>query len=224
MSFYDDIFKYKSFDEKKLTEYGFTRDGEKLCLKAPIMEGQFYIAVRISPEGGADVSAYESDSCEEYTLFKIEGAAGEFVGKMRAEAEEILQDIAEKCCRTQIFKLEQTQRILQIARQLYGDEAEFLWDKLPDCAVLRRKDCGKWYAVIMAVQKGKILDGGEGLTEALDLRADPEEIDGLADGKRYFRGYHMNKKHWFTVLLDGGVSTEEIQKRLKKSYALAVKK
>ncbi|MDR3176713.1 MAG: MmcQ/YjbR family DNA-binding protein [Desulfovibrio sp.] len=55
------------------------------------------------------------------------------------------------------------------------------------------------------------------------MRIKPEEIDTLIDGKRYFPGYHMNKKHWFTICLDGSVSTEEIFCRIDESFALARK-
>ena len=31
-------------------------------------------------------------------------------------------------------------------------------------------------------------------------------------------GYHMNKKHWITVRLDGSVPDEEIEKLVRLSY------
>ena len=43
----------------------------------------------------------------------------------------------------------------------------------------------------------------------------------MIDKKRYFPGWHMNKKHWYTIILDGSVSTEEICSRIDESYRLA---
>ncbi|MFH2219705.1 MAG: MmcQ/YjbR family DNA-binding protein [Pseudomonadota bacterium] len=37
-------------------------------------------------------------------------------------------------------------------------------------------------------------------------------------------GYHMNKKHWNTVVLDGSIPDEEIFTMIDDSYDLVVKK
>lgn len=63
--------------------------------------------------------------------------------------------------------------------------------------------------------------GGEELVEIVDLRAKPEDVDALVDGKSYFPGYHMNKKHWFTILLDDSASMEGTFRRIDESFALA---
>ena len=36
-------------------------------------------------------------------------------------------------------------------------------------------------------------------------------------------GYHMNKRHWNTVILDGSVPQEELLEMIDGSYALVVK-
>ena len=36
-------------------------------------------------------------------------------------------------------------------------------------------------------------------------------------------GYHMNKRHWNTVILDGDVPPGEIERMIDSSYALVVK-
>lgn len=64
----------------------------------------------------------------------------------------------------------------------------------------------------------------ESTAEIIDVRCDPEELAKLIDNRRYFAGYHMNKKHWLTMPLDGTVPIEEICSRLGESYRLAAKK
>ena len=61
----------------------------------------------------------------------------------------------------------------------------------------------------------------DGFVEILDLQSPPECIAEIVDGKRYFKGYHMNKKHWMTVCLDGSLPFKEICKRIDESYLLA---
>jgi predicted DNA-binding protein (MmcQ/YjbR family) len=51
-----------------------------------------------------------------------------------------------------------------------------------------------------------------------------EEIDVVVDGKKYYPGYHMNKKHWVTICLDGSVPIEEVFRRIDESYGLAAGK
>ncbi|MBF1207631.1 MAG: MmcQ/YjbR family DNA-binding protein, partial [Fusobacterium periodonticum] len=41
------------------------------------------------------------------------------------------------------------------------------------------------------------------------------------DNKRYFPAYHMNKKHWCTICLDGTVELEKIYRLIDISYELA---
>ena len=56
--------------------------------------------------------------------------------------------------------------------------------------------------------------------EIINLKGRTEDIERLVDNKRYFPGWHMNKKHWFTVVLDGTVILSEICKRIDESYLL----
>lgn len=37
-------------------------------------------------------------------------------------------------------------------------------------------------------------------------------------------GYHMNKKHWNTVIIDGSISNKELQKMIDHSYELVAGK
>jgi predicted DNA-binding protein (MmcQ/YjbR family) len=36
-------------------------------------------------------------------------------------------------------------------------------------------------------------------------------------------GYHMNKRHWNTVILDGSIPRGEIERMVDNSYALVVR-
>ena len=126
-------------------------------------------------------------------------------------------------CIKYVFQEDCAKKILRYAAEQYGDDPEYLWDEYPEYAVLRRRDTGKWYALLMNISKKKLgLENSE-MVEVVDLRFDVEELPNKVDGVRYFRGYHMNKKHWITILLDGSVELGEILDYVDKSYALAKK-
>ena len=132
-------------------------------------------------------------------------------------------EVSEKHRSQSVFKSDQAQNIIQYLRDIYNDELEFLWPRFPNNAVFRRKDTGKWYGALLTLSGKKLgLDPDE-IIEIIDLRARPEEIASLVDMRKYFPGYHMNKKNWYTVCLDGSVQTDEIFKRIDDSYRLAFK-
>ena len=126
-------------------------------------------------------------------------------------------------CIKYVFREDCAKKILQYAAEQYGDEPEYLWEQYPEYAVLRRRDSHKWYAILMNIPKKRLgLDGDE-MVEVVDLRFDVDELPRKVDGKSFFFGYHMNKKHWITILLDGSVVLDEILDYVDKSYNLAKK-
>ena len=113
------------------------------------------------------------------------------------------------------------EEIFAFVKKEYGTKPEYLWRSDPDSAVLRHLDNQKWYGLILTVQRSKLSLPGEGTVEILDVRADPEELKLLIDGKRYFPGWHMNKKHWLTVPLDGTLPLDELYELIEESWHLA---
>lgn len=219
----DKIFKNKKADGAKLQKYGFTEEGETYRYACGILDNQFKLAIEIC---GEDITTKVTDSLtnDEYTLFLSDDAAGSFVGAVRTAYEKELSHVAEKCFDKCVFKSAYAQKIISYAKRTYGGGLEFLWEKFDENAVLRRQDNGKWYAALLTVSKRKLgLDTDE-KAEIIDLRANPEFIERTADNVRFFRGYHMNKKHWITVCLDGTVPIDEIIRMLDISYDLAKKK
>lgn len=76
------------------------------------------------------------------------------------------------------------------------------------------KVSGKMYATLA-------LDNGEG---RMNLKCDPNEALMLRDiFPAVIPGYHMNKKHWNTIKLDGTIPEKEIERMIDHSYALVVK-
>ncbi|MDE5911729.1 MAG: MmcQ/YjbR family DNA-binding protein [Clostridia bacterium] len=188
------------------------------------MDKQKTLFISIYKKGTINTQVVDLEMQEQYTLFLAEDAVGSFVGSVRQEYERVLRDIAEKCCITQVFKSKYSQDVIEYVRTKYGDELEFLWKKFDDNAIWRRKDNGKWYGLILIVPKSKLGIDSEEKVEIIDLRVSPQEVQSLIDNKRYFPAYHMNKKSWITICLDGSMEIEEIYRRMDDSYVLALKK
>ena len=100
------------------------------------------------------------------------------------------------------------EEIFEYVQKQYGTLPEYLWSKLPDSAVLRHKN-GKWYAVFMT-----------DLVDIMDVKCDPEMTSMIIQTYGFLPGYHMNKQHWITILLDGSVSEAKTLDFLDMSYDL----
>ena len=75
------------------------------------------------------------------------------------------------------------------------------------------KVAGKMFAILAL----------EEVPPRVNLKCDPDLALELRD--RYEQvepGYHMNKKHWNTVVLDGVIPDREIRKMIDHSYELVV--
>ncbi len=58
----------------------------------------------------------------------------------------------------------------------------------------------------------------------INLKCDPDHAEALrAMYESVIPGYHMNKRHWNTVILDGGVPNDHVLEMMDQSYDLVVK-
>ncbi len=115
--------------------------------------------------------------------------------------------------------------IFKFVKDKYKVEPEFLWQKFPSYAVLRNKENKKWFGVLMSIPKSKLGLGGSEEIEVMNIKCYPEGIFQLLDeGNGFLAGYHMNKKYWISVLLDGLVDLERVKTLLQTSYDIVASK
>ena len=75
------------------------------------------------------------------------------------------------------------------------------------------KVAGKMFAILAL----------EEVPPRVNLKCDPDLARELRDRYEQVQpGYHMNKKHWNTVVLDGVIPEGEIRKMIDHSYELVV--
>ena len=111
------------------------------------------------------------------------------------------------------------EEIFEYVKKQYGTIPEYLWSSSPDSAVLRHHN-GKWYAVIMNVERSNLGLDGDDTVEIIDVKCDPEMTGMIIQTYGFLPGYHMNKQHWITILLDGIVGESKILDFLDMSYDL----
>lgn len=219
---FEEIFRRKKAVPEKLSDYGFEENCGNYLYHTGIMNGEFSLCVTVGENGHVETDLTETDSGEEFTLYKT-NAASSYIGDVRNAISDVLADISAKCYQPSVFKNPQTLRLIEHVSETYGDKLEFLWEKFPDNAVWRRKDTGKWYGAILTVAKNKLVGSSSYVAEIVDLRVQPEKLNELLDKEHYYPGWHMNKKSWYTVILEDEIPDEELFQRVRESFELAVK-
>jgi predicted DNA-binding protein (MmcQ/YjbR family) len=74
--------------------------------------------------------------------------------------------------------------------------------------------------------KGKIflLAGLDASPLQFNVKCDPEKIDDLREQyEDVLPGYHMNKKHWNTIIITGSIPEKVLREMIDESYMLVVK-
>ena len=215
--------KNKRIVREKLIPFGFEQHSNGYVYSEAIINGQFELKLYVDADGELSSQLIETAFNDEYILHLIPDAQGEFVGKVKSAYNAIIDRFAEHCCETDIFQSEQAHAVIRYVRQTYNDELQHLWEKFPENAVFRRKDTQSWYGALLVLSRKKLGFDSDELVDIIDLRMLPEKAAEMIDVKRYLAGYHMNKQHWITIVLDGSVPTEEIFQRIDESYNLATK-
>lgn len=217
----DNLLKNKAIKYDKLLKYGFIEENGKYIYKTSIQDNQFEVNIIIS-----DTEKYSKlidiENRTEFALVDVENAEGQFIGNLRQEYEEIIQDIIIKCTNKEVFKSDQSKEIIKYIKQKYSDELEFLWEKFDDNAICRNKQNNKWYAAFLKISENKLGIESDNLVEIIDLRYEKDKIENIVDNEKIFPGYHMNKKSWITIELNNSLDTKEICDLIDNSYKLSI--
>ena len=110
--------------------------------------------------------------------------------------------------------------VLSYVVKEFDIQPDYPWSKFPKYAVLRHAGSEKWFGIVMNVPKEKLGLAGEGEVDILDVKCHPDKAGSLRQMEGILPGYHMNKEHWISVVLDGSVATEHIHELIQDSYEL----
>ncbi len=122
----DNKLKNRKINYKELLKYGFKKENEKYLYKTKIQNNQFEVNIIISDkENHAMLIDLENET--EYILTDIETSSGKFVGQLRQEYDQIIEEIIAKCTSKEVFKSKQAKEIIIYIEEKYNDKLEFLW-------------------------------------------------------------------------------------------------
>jgi predicted DNA-binding protein (MmcQ/YjbR family) len=89
-----------------------------------------------------------------------------------------------------------------------------------------RNNKDKWFAVIMHLPFNTVNKSSHRLdiVEVMNIKVKPDSLEDLLKIDGIYEAYHMNKKHWVSVVLDGTIDNQSIFELIDNSYTLVSKK
>ena len=201
----------------KLLAFGFSEAESSLVLKKEIAGAQFYAEIKLSDKNiSADV--FETATGEKYVLFNVASAQGAFVGQIRNEVQDVIEEIRVKCFISQDIK----EKYLDFLHSYFNAPGDNPWAAEPyDSSTVFRCPNNKWFALLMQTKFKNLGFESDEPVWAVNLKV--ENVEAITDKKSIFPAYHMNKKYWITVLLTAVTDFEKLCELTKKSYTLVQK-
>ena len=210
-----DVEEY-NFKKEKLLQYGFKEEAEKLIYRKEILDSSFFIEI-VFVNSQLLIEVYDIEFDEIYSLFSVDSAVGETVQNIREHVEKLLSSIlglAEESGKI-------SSEIIDYCNNKYGGNHVNPFKKHPDIlAFVNEKN--KWYALMSNVEYNKLNKTSNIITKVkiLNVKYPTDNISDIIDNQNIFPAYHMNKKHWISIVLDKNIKLETIKELIDISYSL----
>ena len=217
------VFSSRRFRTRSLAEYGFINMDSCYSLSKEFMDGDFTAEIRVYENGNVIGRVMDNMTGEEYIPLRMPNYAGAFVGSVRAAYEELLLDIADKCCTEVSFVSDQSNRIAALILDRYSVEPDFPWDEGEEnpAGVFRHGSNNKWFGLIMNIDRRHLdRDGGEEPVDVINLKADENKTAFLHKIRGIYPAYHMNHRKWISVTLDDTLDDRDVMDLVDESFRL----
>lgn len=110
--------------------------------------------------------------------------------------------------------------IFKHVQKNYGTSPDYPFQKFPHYAALRHASNEKWFGLVMNVLPEKLGLDGKNEIDILNLKCPSELIGSLRNGRDILPGYHMDKEHWISLVLDRIDPEGDIYNLIEQSFNL----
>ena len=218
---YSYIFRSAKIKKESLEAAGFkTTDDNSYSMNQTVSKGAFNAVITLSlSDQTLTVHLFDSATGEKYALFDMPNSHGAFVASLREEVQQLIDGIKSKCFETNDLK----DNYIAWIKSQFGAELDFPWpDDAPWSFVFRCPN-EKWFALVMRIKYRQLGLTGDEEVWVVNMKASQDEIPNLIDKKSIFPAWHMNKKHWITVLLTAATDFNKLCELTQKSWELVSK-
>lgn len=211
----EEVFGRREIDLDEMERFGFSKEKGDYIFRRTLPCGM-RAEVRVSASKDVQGRVFDEDIGEEYVLFRQEGAEGAFVTAVKNEYRSLLEEIANAISTPKLYVGGQANRLSAQIGDKYGVSAEFLWERFPHYGVYRHPLTGKWFGIIMDLDKKKVDLALSGKCEVMNLKTDDRTPQFIERGA--YPSYHMNHNSWISVILDDSLSDETVFEMIGVSY------
>ena len=104
----------------------------------------------------------------------------------------------------------------------YGISPEFLWEDDKITCVFRHLGSKKWFGILMKIPGSKIGLKTNAIIDIMNVKLEPDFVREITTTKssQVFPAWHMNKKHWVSVLLSSDNDQALTQSLIHESFRL----
>ena len=210
-----DVEKY-NFSKEQLKGFGFKEEADKLVYKKEILDSNFLIEI-VFANNQLTIEVYDLEFDETYSLFSVDSAVGETVQNIRENVEKLLSLILGLADESGKISSE----IIDYCNNKYGGNRVNPFKKHPDILALVNEK-NKWYSLFLDVEYNKLNKNTDITTKVkiLNVKYPVDKILEIIDNKNIFPAYHMNKKHWISIVIDKNIKLETIKELIDISYSL----
>lgn len=210
---YLDLDQY-TYKEENLLAHGFQQGSSGYVRSYSLHQGEYSCQIQIT-KNAMSILVHDVAADEEFLPFYVKHNQGAFVSEIRAEVNAIIEQLFDQC----FTRCDVKEQLLAYAQECFQTAPVYPWKDLAHC-VLKSSLHKKWYAIVMRIPYEALKIERQGSVDIVNVKADPQMITQLIDRQHYFPAYHMNKKHWITILLDRNTDMDKVKELLHNSYLL----
>ena len=207
-------FKYK---KDKLLKYGFKENKNKYTLDQLSTNKDFIFHIEIENKE-VSYEVIDTKTNDEYLPFYIDSINGEYVGSIRDEFNLLINTILSTCF-DKDFENVTLKRVIDYVKKEYNVSPEYLWEDTPNTFVFKHPG-SKWFGIVMDISYKKVGINSNDIVYVMNVKVPTEEVDSLVKESGIVPAYHMNKKHWISILLDGSLNIKKIKELIDISFEL----
>lgn len=214
---YLDSLVQKQFTPSLALKFGFKKTGpETFEINLPLKTPDFEVQIIID-HNEIKLKVFELPDRLEYLPFNLnEDEGGSFVNQIRSDVDEVVYQVIESCYQLKDYR----ERVFDFVRAELNTKLETPWDKHPEFYVMKTANRQKWYGLMMRISYQLLDPQQSGIVDVLNLKAPPLKIVDLIDYQTFYPAYHMNKKHWVSVVVDEKINLKQLQALIRQSYQL----
>lgn len=212
-----DLLKQYEIQYPALLEYGFQKRNDQYILEKQL-NSEIYVVFQLTFDD-LKIDVFSLETKEKYLPFYVKDGNGVYVNELKNKIEMLLQDIIKNCFQ----KNDMRNQILWYVAEKYQTIPEYPWEDNPTYFTLKTNKNQKWYGLVMDIPYKTLGFKQEKLVDVINLKNTPEKVQLLLNQKNIFPAYHMNKKHWFTILLNNDINFELLKQLIDESYQLVEK-